>query len=176
MMNCKPLVTPIATDTKISKDDDGSKVDPTLYKRLVGSLMYLTSTRPDIMFGVSLISRFMETPKNTHCKAGKTILIYIAGTTNFGIQYTSNSNFKLIGYTNSDFAGSIDDIKSTSGYVFGFGLGLVAWASKKQLIVTLTSAEAEYVAVTTTTCQTVWMRRTLSELQHEQDEPTQFFF
>ena len=107
-----------------------------------------------------------ESPKNTHWKDGKRILRYIARTTNFGIQYTSNSNFKLIGYTDSDFAGSIDDRKSTSGYVFSFVSGSVAWASKKQPILTLSSADAKYVVATTTTCQTVWMRRTLSKLQH----------
>ena len=74
MMNCKPAVTPIATGTKLSKEDDGSKVDPTLYTRLVRSLMYLIATRPNIMFAVSLISRFMESPKNTHWQARKSIL------------------------------------------------------------------------------------------------------
>ena len=74
MMNCKPTVTPIATGTKLSKEDDGSKVDPTLYTRLVRSLMYLIATRPNIMFAVSLISRFMESPKNTHWQDGKRIL------------------------------------------------------------------------------------------------------
>ena len=103
------------------------------------------------------------------------ILRHIAGTKKFGIQYTSNLDFKLIGYTDSDFASSIDDRKSTSGYVFSFGSGLVAWASKKQSIVTLSSTDAEYVAATTTACQTVWMRRTLSELQPEKNEPTQIF-
>ena len=116
-----------------------------MYKRLVGSLMYLTATRPDIMFAVSLISFFLESPKNTHRKDGKRILRYIFRTTKFSIQYTSNSNFKLIGYTNSDFAGSIDDRKSASGYVFNFGLGSVAWASKKHPIVTLSYDEEEYV-------------------------------
>ena len=71
MMNCNPAVTPIATGTKLSKEDDGSKVNPSLYKRLVGSLMYLTATRSDIMFALSLISRFMELPKNTHWKTKK---------------------------------------------------------------------------------------------------------
>ena len=66
MMNCKPAITPIETGTKLSKEDDGSKIDPTMYMRLVGSLMYLTATRRNIMFAVCLISRFMETPKNTH--------------------------------------------------------------------------------------------------------------
>ena len=81
----------------------------------------------------------------------------------------------MIGYTNSDFAGSIDDRKSTYGYVFSFGSGSVAWESKKQPIVTLSSVEAKYVAATATVCQTVWMRRTLFELQHEQNEPTPIF-
>jgi len=78
----------------------------------------------------------------------------------------------LDGYTNSDFAGYIDDRRSTSGYVFSFGLGAVSWASVKQSIVTLSSTEAEYVAATTTICQTMWMRRILKELLHEQKEPT----
>ena len=72
----------------------------------------------------------------------------------------------MIGYTDSDFVGSIDDIESTSGYVFSFGSGLIAWTSKKQPIVTLSSVEVEYIAATTTTCQTIWMRRTISKLQH----------
>ena len=140
MQNCKPAVTPMATGTKLSKYDEGSYVDPTLYKRLVGSLMYLTTTRPDIMFAVSIISRFMEAPNSAHWQAGKRILRYIVGTINYGIRYTSSLNFELIRYTDSDFAGSVDDRKSTSGYVFSLGSRAVAWASKKQPIVTLSSA------------------------------------
>ena len=87
----------------------------------------------------------------------------------------SNSNFKLIGYTDSEFVGSIGDRKSTSAYVLSFGLGSIAWESKKQPIVTLSSAEAEYVAATTTAFQTVCMRITLFDLEHEQNEPTQIF-
>ena len=81
----------------------------------------------------------------------------------------------MIGYTDSDFVGSIDDRKSTSGYVFIFGLGSVAWDSKKQPVVTLSFAKAEYFVVIAAACQTLWMRRTIFELQHEQDEPFQFF-
>jgi hypothetical protein len=176
MVNCKPVVTPIATGTKLSKNDEGSCVDPTLYKRLVGSLMYLTTTRPDIMFVVNLISRFMETTKSTHWQDGKMILRYVVGTTNYGVLYTSDSDFKLIGYNDSDFAGSIDDRKSTSGYVFSFGSRVVAWDSKKKPIVTLSSVEEEYVATKTTACQTMWMRRIVTELLHEQQEPTQIFY
>ena len=100
------------------------------------------------MQGVSLISRFIETPKDTHWSAGKIILRYIAGTRDCGIMYSSTKNNDLIGYTDNDFAGSLDDMKSTYGYVFHLGSGVISWASKKQPIVTLSSAKEEYVATT----------------------------
>jgi hypothetical protein len=98
------------------------------------------------MFVVSLISRFMESPKDSHWKASKTILRYVAGTTNYGLWYTPTKHSSLIGYTDSDFVGSIDDRKITYGYAFKHGANLIAWASRKQPIVTLSSVEAEYVA------------------------------
>ena len=142
MSNCKTAPTPVITGLKLSKDDDGSTVDPVLFKRLVGSLMYLTVIRLDIMYGVSMISIFMESPKDSHWKAGKRIMRYVSGTKDLGIMYSTSKNFKLIGYTNSDNGGSINDRKRTSGYTFYFGTGVVSWASKKQPIVTLYSTEA----------------------------------
>ena len=136
----------------MSKDDDGSTVDPMLFKRLVGSLMYLTATRPDIMYGVILISRFMESPKYSHWQAGKINLRYVSGTKDLGIMYSTSEKFKLIRYTDNDNGGSTDDRKSTSGYTFHFGIGVVSWASKKQPIVTLSLAEVEYVAATSAAC------------------------
>jgi hypothetical protein len=149
MVKCKPTITPISTGTKLSKNDEGSCVFSTLYKRLVGSIMYLTTTRPNIMFVVSLISIFMETLKSIHWQDGKIILRYVVGTTNYGVLYALDSYFKLIGYNHSDFVGSIDDRKSTSRYVFRFRSGVVAWDSKKNSIMNLSSTEAEYVATTT---------------------------
>ena len=95
-----------------------------------GSIIYLTTTRADIVFALSLISKFMESLKSAHWQEWKRIPRYIVGTKKFGIQYTWNSYFKLMEYTDSDFVGSIDDRKSTSGYVFSLGLGAVAWYSK----------------------------------------------
>ena len=86
-----------------------------LFKRLVGSLMYLIATGLDIMYGVSLISRFMDSPKDSHLQVGKIIMRYVSGTIGLGIMYSTSENFKLTGYTNSDNGGSIDDRKSTSG-------------------------------------------------------------
>jgi hypothetical protein len=175
MANVNPVPTPIALGLKVSKNDKSPSLDATLFKRLVGSLMYLTATRPDIMYGVSLISRFMDKPKESHWKAGIRVLRYIARTKSFGILYASSDNYKLIGYTDSDWGGSMDDRKSTSGYIFHLGSGAISWASKKQPIVALSSVEAEYVATTSIACQAVWMRRVLSDLRHPQEEPTKIY-
>ena len=135
--NCKVSPKPVITGLKLSNDDDGSTVDPTLFKRLVGSLMYLTVTRPYIMYGVLMISIFMNSPKYSHWQAGKRILRYVSGTKDLGIMYSTSENFKLIGYIDSDNGGSTDDRESTSGYTFHFGTGVVLWDSKKQPILTL---------------------------------------
>ena len=118
---------------------------------MYGSILFACRRVGDVTICSKFILGFMETPKSNHWQDGKRILRYISRTTNFGIQYTSNSNFKLVGYIDSDFVGSIDDRKSTFGYVFSFGSGSVAWESKKKPIVTLSSIEVEYVATTTTT-------------------------
>lgn len=132
MENCKLVPTLVVTGTKLSKDDKESDVNPNLFKRLVGSLMYLIATRPDIMQRVSLISIFIETPKDTHWSAVKQILRYIVGTRDCGIIYESTEKKDMIGYKNSDFAGSLDDRKITSGFVFHLGLGVISWESKKE--------------------------------------------
>ena len=130
--------------------------------------MYLTTTRPDIMYGVSLISRFMESPKDSHWQAGKIILRYVSGTKDLGIMYSTSEKFKVIGYTDSDNGGSIDDRKNTFGYTFHFGTGAVSWDSKKEPIVTLSLVEVEYVAATSAACQVVWMQRMLKDLSQNQ--------
>ena len=105
----------------INKEDTGSNVDPTLFKRLVGSVMYLTATRLGIMFVVSMISKFMETPKEMHSHVGIRISRYIAGTKSYVILYSRTANNSLIVYTDNDFARSICDRKSTSGFSFHLG-------------------------------------------------------
>ncbi|XP_058742222.1 secreted RxLR effector protein 161-like [Vicia villosa] len=121
------------------------------------------------MHAVSLISRYMENPKESHLLAAKRILRYLRGTTNFGIVYKKGENADLIGYTDSDYAGDIDDRKSTSGYVFILGSGAISWSSKKQEIVTLSTTEAEYVAATTCACQAFWLKRILEGLNFGQE-------
>ena len=126
MDRCNLVKNPVVPSHKLDKDEDGVRVDNTLYKQIVGSLMYLTTTRPDITFIVSLISRYMEHPTEMHLQATKRVLRYIKGTISFGVFYKKEGNQELLGYTNSDYAGYQNDRKSTSGYVFLMSSGVVS--------------------------------------------------
>ncbi|KAG6384847.1 hypothetical protein SASPL_153666 [Salvia splendens] len=170
--DCKPINTPVECGVKLSKNDEEEKVDPTLYKSLVGSLPYLTCTRPDILYATRLVSRYMENPTTTHFKAVKRILQYLKGTIGYGLSYSAANDYRLVGYNDSDWAGDNDDRKSTSGYVFYMGDTTFTWMSKKQPIVTLSTCEAEYVAATFSVCHAIWLRSLLSELGWPQKEPT----
>ncbi|XP_048618548.1 uncharacterized mitochondrial protein AtMg00810-like [Brassica napus] len=118
MDDSNPVCTPMECGVKLSKEEEGESVDPTLFKSLVGSLRYLTCTRPDILHAVGVVSRYMEHPTTTHFKAAKRILRYIKGTINFGLYYSIFDDYKLVGYSDSDWGGDVDDRKSTSGFVF----------------------------------------------------------
>eukprot|EP00253_Pinus_taeda_P007274 PITA_07274 len=175
MQNSKAAMTPTVVGLKLTKEDSSKDFDPKLYKSIVGSLMYLTATRAYIMHAVSLISRFMERPKETHWQATKRILRYVNGTKRFGILYSSSESFMLTGYNDNDWARSVDDRKSTSGYVFHMGSGAISWASKKQPVVSLSTTEAEYVAATASNIQAVWLRRVLRDLCHAQENGTTIY-
>ncbi|KAG7553295.1 hypothetical protein ISN45_Aa06g038290 [Arabidopsis thaliana x Arabidopsis arenosa] len=175
MDDSNPVTTPMECGIKLSKKEEGEGVDPTTFKSLVGSLRYLTCTRPDILYAVGVVSRYMEHPTTTHFKAAKRILRYIKGTINYGLHYSTSNDYKLVGYSDSDWGGDVDDRKSTSGFVFYIGDTAFTWMSKKQPIVTLSTCEAEYVAATSCVCHAIWLRNLLKELSLPQDEPTKIF-
>ncbi|GLU09096.1 hypothetical protein SLE2022_259720 [Rubroshorea leprosula] len=175
MKECNPVSTPIDAGMKLAKNPEGMKVNSTLYKQIVGSLMYLTATRPDIMHAVSLISRYMESPKEMHLLAAKRILRYLKGTVEYGLFYKKGEKSDMFGFTNSDFARDVDDRKSTSGYVFMMGTAAVSWSSRKQPIVTLSTTEVEFVAATSCACQAIWLLRILEECHFKQKEPLIIF-
>ncbi|GAU35304.1 hypothetical protein TSUD_389290 [Trifolium subterraneum] len=131
------VFAPMECGIKLSKHEEGETRDPLLFKSLVGSLRYLTCTRPDILYAVRVVSRYMEHRTTTHLKAAKRILRYIKGTTNLGLYYSVSDYYKLVGYCDSDWGGDVDDRKSTSGFVFYIGNTAFTWMSKKQPIVTL---------------------------------------
>uniref|UniRef100_A0A803MZ89 Uncharacterized protein n=1 Tax=Chenopodium quinoa TaxID=63459 RepID=A0A803MZ89_CHEQI len=174
MLNVNPVSTPMECGVKLSKNDPyGQKVNPTLFKSLVGSLRYLTCTRPDILFVVGLVSRFMENPSTLHLNTAKRIFRYLKGTLDHGLLYSTSHDFKLWGYCDSDFVGDIDDRKSTTCFVFLLENNVVSWSSKKQPIVTLSTCESEYIVATSCACHSIWIRRLLKELQLPQKEPTE---
>nr|CAD1823506.1 unnamed protein product [Ananas comosus var. bracteatus] len=134
-------------------------------------LLYVVHTRPDIMFAMSVLSRFTEYPSKIHMGAAKRILRYLKGTSDHGLWFTKTNNFSLFDFSDSDWADSIDDRSSTSGFVFKLGSSTVCWSSKKQHTMALSSSEAEYVALTTAACQAIWLRRILCDLYQKQTDP-----
>ncbi|CAL2253822.1 unnamed protein product [Prunus armeniaca] len=136
----QPVCTPLVAIDKLQREDGSEAADESLYRKIVGSLLYLTTTRPDIMFSASLLARFMHNPSEKHYGAAKRVLRYIQGTIYYGIEYVAGKSALLIGYCDSDWSGSEDDRKSTSGYAFSFGSGSFAWASVKQQSVALSTA------------------------------------
>jgi hypothetical protein len=144
--DCKLAKIPVATNIRLGKDEAGKSVDISLYRAIIGSLLYLTASRPDIMHAVCLCARYQADPKESHYIAFKRILRYIKNTIHLGIWYGRTSNFDLVGYTDSDFAGDRVDRKSTSGTCQFLGESLVSWSSRKQCSVALSTAEAEYIA------------------------------
>jgi hypothetical protein len=137
MVDCKPCATPFQSGVKLTKTYQTPVVDATLYRQLVNNIIYLTHSRPDISFVVSVVSRFMQDPKESHWKEVKQIVHYLKGTTHFGIKYCQSSD-SLVGFTDFDWASDNDDQKSTSGYVFFYStrpFGVVMQETKGSLFV-----------------------------------------
>ncbi|KAL5816417.1 hypothetical protein ACOSQ3_024795 [Xanthoceras sorbifolium] len=174
MEKCNPVTTPVETGLELRKNEKGD-VDPTYFKSLVGSLRYLTCTRPDILYGVGLVSRYMETPDQSHLNAAKRILRYIKGTINDGMLYTKCEDCRFTGYSDSDWGRDLDERKSTTGFTFFMGDTVFTWSSKKQAIVTLSSCEAEYVAACSAVCHGIWIRNVLEYLGFPQVNPTEVY-
>jgi hypothetical protein len=174
METSNAVTTPVDSGLELKKSDKGN-IDPTYFKSLVGSLRYLTCTRPDILYGVGLVSRYMETPDQSHLFAAKRILRYIKGTHSDGLFYQSGGDLNLAGYSDSDWGRDLDERKSTTGFVFFIGDTAFTWTSKKQAIVTLSSCEAEYVAANSAVCHAIWLRNVLKHLGFPQEVPTEIY-
>ena len=172
MTCCNPISILMEPGTKLSKFDGGERVDANKYQSLVGSLRYLTCSRPDLSLSVGVISWFIEEPIYSHWKALKRVLRYIQGTVSLGLFYSKVANYRLTGYSDSDWCEDIDDRKSTSVYVFFMGNTTFSWLSKKQLIVALSTCEAEYVAASWCVCHAIWLRNLLSKMELKQPGAT----
>ncbi|KAD3337079.1 hypothetical protein E3N88_32599 [Mikania micrantha] len=161
LQNCKPCSNPMSSTTQLDADVKGKSVDETLYRCMIGSLMYLTASRPDIMFATCVCARFQAAPKESHLIAVKRIFRYLQGTQSLGIWYSTGHSCKLVAFSDSDYAGCKLTRKSTSGGCQFLGNCLVSWQSKKQTSVATSTAEAEYIAAASCTSQILWLQTQL---------------
>ena len=166
--------TPMDPSVKLQKDDGLSKkVDPVRYQSMVGSILHASrATRPDIANAIAIVSKYNATPTEAHMTAVKRILRYLKGTISFSLKYTATGQ-KMKGYTDADWANDLDNRHSTSGNVFLMAGGAISWLSQKQTTVALSTSEAEYMALGSATQEAIWLRRLLSDLNVDIQDPTE---
>ena len=170
MEDAKPVQTPVDTSIKLTpgKSDDAC-VDQKLFQSAVGSLQYLSiATRPDITYAVSNVAKFCDKPTQQHWLAVKRIYRYLKGTKNYGILYCNDGScHECVAYSDADWGGDISDRKSTLGYMFQISGAAVSWRSKKRTCVALSTAEAEYIAMTSAAQESLWLQQLLTDLKRE---------
>ena len=155
--------TPMSPNVKLTVDLLGKSVDSSLYRSMIGSLLYLTASRPDIIYSVGVCARYQADPKDYHMTTLKRIIKYVKTTAELSVWYSKDTNDILAGYFDADWAGNADDRKSTSGHCFYVGKNLVSWMSKKQNSISLFTAEAEYIAAGSCCTQLLWMQKLLHD-------------
>nr|GEV76738.1 uncharacterized mitochondrial protein AtMg00810-like [Tanacetum cinerariifolium] len=178
MESCDPIGTPIEIKDKLDLDQNETPVDATKYRSMIGALMYLTSSRLDIVHATCLCARYQAKPTEKHLKKVKRIFRYLRGTVNTGLWYMKDSGFELTEFSDADYAGCKDTFKSTSGGAQFLDEKLVSWSSKKQDYTVLSTGEAEYVSLSACCAQVLWMRTQLSNcsfqsliFEREEQEP-----
>jgi hypothetical protein len=150
MADCNATKFPMSPGIKLDEDKQGTPMDATEYKKVIGCLRYLLHTRPDMCFSVGMASRYMERPTLMHQRAVKQILRYLKGTVDYGLVYTQEGKQEmLVAYSDSDHAGDVVGRRSTGGMVFYLNESLITWNSHKEKTVALSSCESEYMAATT---------------------------
>ena len=172
MENSNAVDTPFEAGTKLVKSQESDKpYDKTKYQSAIGSLLFLSNrTRPDISFAVGKTSRYSSNPSNIHWSAVKRIMRYLNGTIHLGLAYMRCRSERLVGYSDADWAGDLDDRISTSGYVFKLSEAPISWRSKKQTCVALSTAEAEYMALASAVQEAIWLERLISDLLGSKEE------
>ncbi|XP_057734182.1 secreted RxLR effector protein 161-like [Arachis stenosperma] len=171
MQDCRPCVTPLSSSIKFSAFGGSAFNNPKLYQSVVGSLQYLTVTRPKLAYCASKISQFVQNPLDEHWRLVKHILRYIRGTSTFGLLLQPTDITTVVAYSDSDWGGNPDDRKSTGGFCVLLGKNLVLWCSKKQGAVARSSTEAEYRAMVDLVAELLWIKNLMVELHTELPAP-----
>jgi hypothetical protein len=174
MMVCKSMPT-MVTNLKLLSDTSSETVDATMYRQMIGSLMYLMNTRPDICFAVNTLSQCVVESRRVHLMAVKHVLRSLKGTIDYGFRCVSYHGIILQGYADSDWAGSVTDQKSTLGCCFSLGSTMISWLNYKYTSVELSTVEEKYIATCSTSCEVVWLQKLLVGLFDLELEVTSIF-
>ncbi|GAV70211.1 hypothetical protein CFOL_v3_13709, partial [Cephalotus follicularis] len=174
-LGCKPAATPIEHNQKLWEAKEEPTVDREMYQRLVGKLIYLAHTRPDIAYSVSMISQFMHDPRESHLQATYRVLHYLKGSPGKRVLFKRSQKLALEAYTDTDYAGSIVDRRSTSGYCTFLGGNLVTWRSKKQTVVARSSAKSEFRTMAQGICELLWLKIILEDLKIKWEGPMKLY-
>jgi hypothetical protein len=153
MLECKSMNTPMETKLKLLVDTSSELVDVTLYIQIIGSLMYLTNTSPNICFFVNTLSQYLVDPRRVHLVGAKHVMRYLKGTLEYGLCYTGDHDFRLYGYTDSDWDGSVSDRKRNSRCCFSLGSTMTSWQGRKLSIIAFNMIEVEYIVACSTSCE-----------------------
>ena len=175
LLGCQPVSTPIQPGTKFSKTEGKPYSDVQAYRRLLGRLLYLTNTRPDLCFAVSTLSQFLSNPLEDHYAAAIRILRYIKKNPGQGLFFPSNTEHSLKAFSDSDWAACPDTRRSVTGFNVFYGASLISWKSKKQDTISRSSTEAEYRALASTTCEIQWLLYLLHDLKQPLPQPVPLF-
>lgn len=164
MQNCKPLKLPMDSHLKLTADKGEPLTNPIEYQKLVGKLIYLTLTHSDIAYTVHILSKFMHKPTSIHLQAAKRVLRYLSKDPGQGILLANHSKAHLTAYCDSDWGGCPSTTRSTSGFCILLGSSPISWKSKRQSVVTRSTAEAEYRSMALTVCEVMWLKQLLKDL------------
>ncbi|XP_031096897.1 uncharacterized protein LOC116001147 [Ipomoea triloba] len=163
-LQCKPVKTPMVTSVKFSRHIGNKLEDATQYRKLLGKLLYLTITRPDISYAIQQLSQFLDCPTDIHLQAAHRVLRYLKAALGQGLFFSAASSLQLKGFTNSDWAACPDTRRSITGFCFFLDTTLVSWKSKKQVTISRSSSEVEYRALAATACELQWLIYVLQDL------------
>lgn len=175
LLGFKPRSTPMDANIKLTQEDGELYSDPSLYRRLIGRLLYLTITRPDLSYAVNRLSQYVWSPRVPHMEAAFNVLKYIKGTAGQGLLYKSTANLNLQYFIDADWGACLDTRKSVTGFCALLGEYMISWKSKKQQTISISSVEAEYRSMAASTCEIIWVIYLLQDLGITCDGPAVLF-